>query len=78
MYDTIFKEQIGKWQLGTSGPDGRETALMGKWIGEAPAKTYPSYSVGIPERLEVGSDLVLGFLLGLAANWVYDAMKKRR
>jgi len=78
MYGTIYKEQIGKWQLGTIAPNGTEAALGPKWIGEAPTKTYPSYSVGIPERLEIGSDLVLGFLLGLAANWIYDAMKKRR
>ena len=75
---TIFGKPVGRWALGTIAPNGTEAALSGKFIGEAPTKTYPSYSVGIPERLAVAPDLVLGFLLGLAANWVYDAMKKRR
>ena len=78
MYGTSFGEQRGKWLLGTIAPNGMEAALSGKFIGEAPTKTYPSYSVGIPERLAVAPDLVMGFLLGLAANWIYDAMKKRR
>ena len=75
---TIYGKPVGKWQLGTSGPDGREAALMGKMIGEAPTKSYPSYSVGIPERLTLSPDIVMGFLLGIAANFIYDAMKKRR
>jgi len=78
MYGTIYNEQRGKWQLGTTAPNGSEAALSGKFIGEAPTKSYPSYSVGIPERLELSPDIVMGFLLGIAANFIYDAMKKRR
>ena len=79
MYGTMYNEQRGKWLLGTSGPDGREVALMGKMIGEAPTKSYPSYSIPIPERLQVSLDLVLGILIGVAANWLYfEATKRRR
>ena len=75
---TIYGKPIGKWQLGTIAPNGAEAALGPKWIGEAPSRSYPSYSVGIPERLQFTSDMLLGFVLGIAANWIYDEFFKKR
>ena len=76
---TIYGMPVGKWQLGTIAPNGTEAALGPKWIGEAPTRSYPSYSVGIPERLQVSPDLLMGILIGVAANWLYfEATKRRR
>jgi len=76
---TIYGQPVGRWALGTIAPNGTEAALSGKFIGEAPTKSYPSYSVGIPERLQVSPDLLMGILIGVAANWLYfEATKRRR
>jgi len=70
---TIFGKPQGKWIVGSIAPQGVETALSGKWIGEYPAINYPSLSVKVPERLNLGGGL-LG--LGLVVAALYYLLKK--
>jgi len=70
---TIFGKPQGKWMVGSIAPQGAETALSGKWIGECPMINYPALSVKVPERTGLGGSL-LGIGLVLAA--LYYVTKK--
>ena len=69
MTGTIFGQPTGKWQLGTD-VGGREAALMGKWIGEAPL--YPTMAVQTPSL----ATSPLGWL-ALGAAIVYLLTRKK-
>ena len=73
MSATIFGKPQGKWIVGSIAPQGVETALSGKWIGEYPTVSYPTLSVKVPERQGLGGSL-LGIGLVLAA--LYYVIKK--
>jgi hypothetical protein len=70
---TIFGQPQGKWIVGSIAPQGAETALSGKWIGEYPMVNYPALSVKVPERQVLGESL-LGIGIVLAA--LYYVIKK--
>ena len=67
MSATIFGKPQGKWIVGSIAPQGTETALSGKWIGEYPMVNYPTLSVKVPERQSLGGSLLgLGILVAAA------------
>ena len=73
MSATIFGQPQGKWIVGSIAPQGAETALSGKVIGECPMINYPTLSVKVPERQTLG-DSLLG--LGIIAAALYYVLKK--
>ena len=73
MSATIFGQPQGKWIVGSIAPQGTETALSGKVIGEYPVVDYPALSVRVPERQALG-DSLLG--LGIIAAALYYVLKK--
>ena len=73
MSATIFGKPQGKWMVGSIAPQGAETALSGKFIGECPMINYPTLSVKVPERQALG-DSLLG--LGIIAAALYYVLKK--
>jgi len=73
MSATIFGQPQGKWMVGSIAPQGAETALSGKFIGECPMINYPTLSVKVPERQALG-DSLLG--LGIIAAALYYVLKK--
>lgn len=73
MSATIFGKPQGKWIVGSIAPQGTETALSGKWIGEYPMVNYPTLSVKVPERVGLGGSL-LGIGVVLAA--LYYVLRK--
>jgi len=70
---TIFGQPQGKWMVGSIAPRGAETALSGKVIGEHPVVEYPTLSVRVPERQDLGDSL---FGLGIIAAALYYVLKK--
>lgn len=70
---TIFGQPQGKWIVGSIAPQGAETALSGKWIGEYPMINYPTLSVKVPERTGLGGSL-LG--IGIVLAILYYVIKK--
>jgi len=73
MSATIFGKPQGKWMVGSIAPQGTETALSGKWIGEYPTIDYPALSVRVPERVGLGGS-ILGIAVLLGA--LYYLIKK--
>ena len=70
---TIFGQPQGKWMVGSIAPQGSETALSGKWIGENPSFTYPALSVQMPERVGVS---IHPIFIVLALKYLYSKLKK--
>jgi len=73
MSATIFGKPQGKWMVGSIAPQGAETALSGKWIGEKPSANYPALSVQMPERM--GASIHPIFIM-LALKYLYTKLKK--
>ena len=73
--NTIWLEQQGKFMYGSRDM----AALKGKWVNEQPVYVFRDRSLmlaerGSPASLVVDPSLVAGFLLGVAASYVADAL----
>lgn len=71
---TIYGHMQGVWMKGST-----QHGLSPKWINEQPAYVFRDRSLALPERgspasLVVDPSLVTGFLLGVAASYVADAL----